>query len=76
MSQIKQLHEQGHAIKAIARTIGISKNTVKSYLTKLELLAKSTDKPLSVHDLIQLPGPELESIFHAGNPSYKDDTTI
>lgn len=76
MSQIKQLlklHEQGHAIKAIARTIGISKNTVKSYLTKLALLAKSTDKPLSVHDLIQLPDPELEGIFHAGNPSYKDD---
>jgi DNA-binding NarL/FixJ family response regulator len=35
MSQIKQLlrlHSQGYSIKAIARTLGISKNTVKSYL--------------------------------------------
>ena len=33
MSQIKQmirLHKQGYAIKSIARSLGISKNTVKS----------------------------------------------
>ncbi|MEO6687075.1 MAG: helix-turn-helix domain-containing protein [Dyadobacter sp.] len=39
MSQIKQLlrlHSQGYSMKAIARTLGISKNTVKSYLSKLE----------------------------------------
>ncbi|WP_262508130.1 helix-turn-helix domain-containing protein [Sphingobacterium haloxyli] len=35
LSQIKQmirLHKQGYAIKSIARSLGISKNTVKSYL--------------------------------------------
>ncbi|PIG97905.1 hypothetical protein CS542_06615 [Pedobacter sp. IW39] len=37
MSQIKQLrlHQQGDSIKSIARILGISKNTVKSYLIKL-----------------------------------------
>jgi DNA-binding NarL/FixJ family response regulator len=38
MSQIKQmirLHQQGYAIKAIARSLSISKNTVKSYLYKI-----------------------------------------
>ena len=35
MSQIKQLlqsHERGKGIKSIARSLGISKNTVKTYL--------------------------------------------
>jgi DNA-binding NarL/FixJ family response regulator len=35
MGQIKQLlrfHEQGHGKKAIARQLGMSKNTVKTYL--------------------------------------------
>ncbi len=38
MSQIKQLlrlHQQGDSIKHIARSLGISKNTVKSHLLKL-----------------------------------------
>jgi DNA-binding NarL/FixJ family response regulator len=38
MSQIKhllRLHRQGDSIKSSARTLGISKNTVKSYLIKL-----------------------------------------
>jgi transposase len=69
MSQIKQLlrlHEQGHSIKSIARTLGISKNTVKSYIIKL-----STGLP-SVKELLALEDPLLESKFHAGNPAYKD----
>lgn len=44
MSQIKQLlilHEQGNGKKAIARILGISKNTVKSYLSKLEFILDS-----------------------------------
>lgn len=51
MSQIKQLlrlHRQGDSIKSIARTLGISKNTVKSYLIKL-----ATGK-LSVAELLAL----------------------
>ena len=69
MSQIKQLlrlHKQGDSIKSIARTLGISKNTVKSYLIKL-----ATGK-LPVAELLALEDPVLESKFHAGNPAYKD----
>lgn len=69
MSQIKQLlrlHHQGDSIKQIARSLGISKNTVKSYLVKL-----STGK-LSLLDLLKLDDPVLEANFHADNPAYKD----
>lgn len=69
MSQIKQLlrlHKQGESIKSIARNLGISKNTVKSYLAKL-----SSGK-LSIAELLSLDDPILESTFHSGNPAYKD----
>ena len=69
MSQIKQLlrlYKQGNSIKSIARSLGISKNTVKSYILKL-----ATGK-LPVAELLTLADPVLESKFHAGNPAYKD----
>lgn len=76
MSQIKQLlilQEQGKGIKTIARSLGISKNTVKAYCQKLDSLSSRRVNPLTVQQLILLPEPELEAIFHAGNPAYKDD---
>lgn len=69
MSQIKQLlrlHLQGCSIKAIARTLSISKNTVKSYLAKL------ASASLNAEELLTLEDPVLESRFHSGNPAYKD----
>lgn len=69
MSQIKQLlqlHNQGKAIKYIARSLGISKNTVKAYLEKASL-----DK-MDIPSLLKLEDPVLEGRFHPGNPSYKD----
>ena len=69
MSQIKQLlrlHKKGDGAKTIARNLGISKNTVKSYLGKLPTIKISIDELLSMED------PELELKFHAGNPAYKD----
>ena len=51
MSQIKQLlqlHQQGKGIKFIARSLGISKNTVKAYLAKVSL------SPLDVQGLLAL----------------------
>lgn len=76
MSQIKQLlllHEQGKGCKAIARQLGLSKNTVKSYLHKLASLT-SGDQGLesTISALMQLELPVLESRFHSGNPAYKD----
>ena len=76
MSQIKQLlilQEQGKGIKTTARSLGISKNTVKAYCQKLDALSSSSVNPITVQQLIQYSEPELEAIFHAGNPAYKDD---
>jgi transposase len=69
MSQIKQLlqlHKLGNGRKQIARQLGISKNTVKTYLDKL------TGMKLSIDQLLELEDPVLGSKFHAGNPAYKE----
>ena len=69
MSQIKQLlqlYKQGMKLNTIARSLGISRNTVKSYLQKLSLLKVDIDTLLSLDD------PILEVRFHAGNPAYLD----
>ncbi|MDO9341449.1 MAG: IS21 family transposase [Bacteroidales bacterium] len=70
MSQIKQLlllHQQGKKIKFIARTLGMSKNTVKSYLSKIVELKLTLEHTLSLED------PALELQFSCGNPAYKDE---
>lgn len=75
MSQIKQLlilHEQGKGKKTIARILGMSKNTVKEYLLKLEVLIGSSSG-FTISDLLKLENPELEVKFHSGNPAYKPD---
>lgn len=71
MSQVKQIllmHQQGRKIKQIARNLSISKNTVKTYLEKYLSLKYSLD------DLLKMEDPLLEAKFHAGNPSYKDNS--
>jgi transposase len=73
MSQIKQLirlHLEGHSIKSIARCLGISKNTVKSYLGKLNSESHSPEV------LLQLEDPHLETMFTGGNPAYKEPRYI
>lgn len=70
MSQIKQLirlHEQAKPVKFIARSLSMSKNTVKAYIRKIGLSQKA------VGDLLALDDPELEACLHAGNPAYKDE---
>lgn len=54
VKQIFQLHYQGVSIKKIASTLGVSKNTVKSYLRKTELLS------LSQEDILGMGNPILE----------------
>ncbi len=77
MSQIKQLmilHRQGKGKKTIARILETSKNTVKTYLEKLEVLQNpSKGKGWTIDELIRLEDPVLEAKFHAGNPAYKKD---
>lgn len=70
MSQIKQLlrlKQLGQGNKTIARNLGISKNTVKTYLYRVD----STN--MSIADLLELEDPVLEAKLLAGNPSYKQD---
>lgn len=70
MSQIKQLlkmHAQGMGKKTISRNLGISRNTVKSYLDKLPGIR------IDIDDLLKLEDPELEMKFHSGSPAYKQD---
>lgn len=70
MSQVKQilrLHQQGMGIKTIAKTLLISKNTVRGYLRKAD-----TDS-LPVTALLALEDPELERKLWSGNPAYKDE---
>jgi transposase len=70
MSTIKQLllmHQHGRGKKTIARALGMSKTTVKSYLHKLSLQKES------IEELLKLDDPVLEARFHAGNPAYSDN---
>ncbi len=64
--QLLRLSQQGCKIKSIARGLGISKNTVKSYLAKVK------QNEWCIGDLLALENPVLEAKFHAGNPAYKD----
>jgi transposase len=69
MSKIKQLiqlHQQGISIRKIARATAMSRNTVKTYLHKIEL-----DK-WDTRELLKLDDIALEKRFHAGNPAYTD----
>jgi len=69
MAQIKQLilmQEQGFSIKKIARILQMSKNTVKKYFAKLQLL------DIPTQTLVSLEDPALEGRFLAGNPAYCD----
>ncbi len=70
MSKIKQLlrlKKLGYTIKSIARNIGMSKNTVKSYLYRI------ASTQMSIDSLLELDDPVLESKLLAGSPSYKKD---
>lgn len=67
IKQLLQLKSQGRSSRFIARTLGISKNTVKTYLLKLSLL------DVDIKYLLSLEDPVLEAKFYPGNPSYKEE---
>ena len=70
MSQIKQLiilNRQGKSTKTIARLLGMSKNTVKAYLFKLDkLLAGTGTAGNTAEKLLRLGEPEVYALFHPG----------
>mgnify|MGYP006176029651 FL=1 len=74
MSQIKQLiilNRQGNGVKTIARILDVSKNTVKTYLFKLDkLLTGKRAEKMTTEKILNLDEPELYALFHPGNTSY------
>ena len=69
MSQIKQmllLFKAGKGVKTIVKITGISRNTVKSYKEKVNLMN------IAIDELLKLEDPILESRFNIGNPAYSD----
>lgn len=66
VKQILRMHHQGKAIKTIARTLHVSKNTVKNYLGKV------TISRIPITSLLALEDPELEAALITGNPAYRD----
>lgn len=69
MSLVKQLlrmHSLGKGIKTIARELQVSKNTVRSYVRRVEV------SRISLSSLLSLEDPELEAALLAGNPAYRD----
>ena len=73
MSQIKQilqLHQQGMPIKAIARNINVSRNTIRSVLQKI------VEGHLSITELLALEDPVLETRLYAGNAAYTEERFI
>lgn len=57
LKQLLRLHEQGQSIKAIARTLGISKNTVKHYLHQVEI------RGLIVSDVLNQSNESIELLL-------------
>jgi transposase len=57
IKQLLRLYEQGHGIKTIARTLGLSKNTVKRYLHQIEL------KRLELSELLTQSNEALEFLL-------------
>lgn len=68
MSKVRQvirMYESGVSIKGITRRLGISRNTVKDYLKKIE------NQNLSPPVLLEKETPELEGLFVSS--IYKDE---
>lgn len=66
IKQLLQMHGQGLKYKVIARSLKMSKNTVKSYLQKVRVSG------VDIKSLLELDDPALEMWFHAGTAAYPD----
>lgn len=66
VKQILRMHHQGKGHKTIARALGTSKNTVKSYINKVKI------GRFPIASLLALEDPELEAALFSGNPAYRD----
>lgn len=69
MSLIKQvllLKQLGESNRGISRKLSINKETVNNYIKTFQLNNWTYD------DLLAKEDPELDHLFHAGNPAYSN----
>ncbi len=65
--RVLQLHNQGVSNRSIGIQLGMDKNTVNRYVKALDGLQ------LDIKKLLKMEDPELEKMFHPGNPAYTDE---
>lgn len=66
IKQVIQLKQFGESNRSISRKLSINKETVNNYIKTIQLNNWAYDDLLSKED------PELDRMFHAGNPAYSD----
>lgn len=71
LKQVLQLHNDGISIREIARRVGISRNSVRKYLLRLNTAADSSDRELADkaynNDLLELEAERLRQVIHHFN---------
>jgi transposase len=65
--QVLMLHQAGYSNRQIARETPINKETVNNYMKTVSELK------LDIAALLRMEDPELERMFHQGNPAYTDE---
>ena len=73
LKQVLQLHNDGIAIREIARRVGIDRNTVRKYLSRLRTEENTSEGDLAEqaydNDLLELEAERLRQItVHLANP--------
>ncbi|MFN9907952.1 MAG: hypothetical protein ACK56F_17780, partial [bacterium] len=60
------MHQQGIAIKGMARSLGMSKNTIKEYIRRIN----SASRPLE--ELLAMEGPSLAVLLSQGSVNERE----
>jgi len=67
IKQVLQLKKLGESNRGVAKKLPIDKETVNGYMRTIK------DNNWQIPELIKIDDPELERMFHAGNPAYTDN---
>jgi transposase len=77
MNKVKQflvLYQQGLGIKTISRQLEVSRNTIKAYIKRLNVLLKGDpESEKRIQSLLKMDNPALESVFLQGPMPVKSD---
>ena len=66
IKQVLQLKQAGESNRGVSRKLPIDKETVNGYVNTVKA------NGWNISDLLEIDGPELERMFHAGSPAYTD----